>query len=275
MSKKVQRKRNVSSAVDNVKKDNSQFVIQRDKLKIHLNIHERSDYTENQKKFVDLICNKQSKMIFGYGPAGTSKTFLAVLSGLKMLSGNDGNAGKFSEIIYVRSVVESSDNKLGYLPGNEDDKLGPYIVPLKEKLSEFLPHHQIQLLEKENRIVSIPVGFLRGLNWNAKYIICDEAQNLSRKELITLITRVGEFSKLIVIGDPEQSDIGNKSGFMGIIKKFNDDESKNNGIHTFEFTEDDIVRSELVKFIMKKLKEPVAIDDKDYAPSLNKKILNG
>jgi len=99
------------------------------------------------------------------------------------------------------------------------------------------------------------VGFLRGLNWNAKVIIADEAQNLTFKELFTLITRVGEFSKVFILGDPEQSDINGKSGFIKMIGHFDDEESRQNGIHVFKFTEDDIVRSGLVQFIIKKVKK--------------------
>ena len=97
---------------------------------------------------------------------------------------------------------------------------------------------------------------------------------MSKKEIITLITRVGEFSKIIVLGDPYQSDIGTKSGFTTVYNMFNDDESKQNGIYTFEFTDEDIVRSELVKFIMKRIKEK-SIDSSDYVPSQDKKLLKG
>ena len=112
----------------------------------------------------------------------------------------------------------------------------------------------IETLQKENRLDSIPLGFLRGLNWNAKCIVADEAQNMTVKEITTLITRVGEFSKVFVLGDPDQSDINGKSGFMKIMNAFDDVESKENGIYTFKFTEEDIVRSSLVKYIVKKLK---------------------
>jgi len=125
---------------------------------------------------------------------------------------------------------------------------------LLEKLAELLPKRDIEILQKENRLDSIPLGFLRGLNWNAKCIVADEAQNMTVKEITTLITRVGEFSKVFILGDPDQSDINGKSGFTKIMNAFDDDESKENGIYTFKFTEEDIVRSTLVKYIVKKLK---------------------
>ena len=140
------------------------------------------------------------------------------------------------------------------MPGEIDEKMQPYLQPLLDKLSELLPKSEIDVLEKDGRISSVPIGFLRGLNWNAKCIIADEAQNMTQKELITLITRIGEFSKVFIIGDPEQTDIGIKSGFSKILSAFDDEESRSNGIYTFKFDEEDIVRSGLVKYIIKKIK---------------------
>ena len=99
--------------------------------------------------------------------------------------------------------------------------------------------------------------FLRGLNWNAKVIIADEAQNMTFKELFTLITRTGEFSKMFILGDPDQTDLNGKSGFLKMISYFDDAESKVNGIHVFRFTDNDIVRSGLVQFIVKKVKKTI------------------
>jgi phosphate starvation-inducible PhoH-like protein len=143
------------------------------------------------------------------------------------------------------------------LPGEADEKMAPYLAPLVDKLMELLPIQDVESLKKDERISSVPVGFLRGLNWNAKVIITDEAQNMTVKELFTLITRTGEFSKVFILGDPDQSDINGKSGFMKMISYFDDDESRANGIHVFKFTEDDIVRSALVKFIIKKVKKTI------------------
>lgn len=165
------------------------------------------------------------------------------------------NLKKVSDLLYLRSAVESSENKIGFLPGEANEKMAPYIQPLLEKLSELLPKNNIDLLEKEERIDSIPIGFLRGLNWNAKVIVADESQNMTQKELITLITRIGEFSRVFILGDPDQSDINGKSGFVKVMNLFDDQESKDNGIHVFKFTEEDVVRSGLVAYIIKKIKK--------------------
>ena len=230
------------------KQDTSPIVYQRSKLKHELSIFER-ELTEKQKDFVNIALNKDTKMVFVSGPAGSSKTYITIYSALKLLSQK-----KVSDLLYIRSAVESADSKIGFLPGEADEKMAPYIQPLLEKLAELLPNRDIETLQKENRLDSIPLGFLRGLNWNAKCIVADEAQNMTVKEITTLITRVGEFSKVFILGDPDQSDINGKSGFMKIMNAFDDVESKENGIYTFKFTEEDIVRSSLVKYIVKKLK---------------------
>ena len=231
------------------KKDTSPKVPQNPKIRDTIQI-KSIDLTEKQKQLIEVLRDKNTKLVFVSGPAGTSKTYTAILAGLHLI-----NDKRVSEMIYIRTAVESSDSKLGFLPGEMDDKMSPYIQPLIDKLEELLPKHDIDKLKKEERIHGAPVNFLRGLNWNAKCIVADEAQNMTKKELVTLVTRVGEFSKLYVCGDPDQSDINGKSGLTAIMNVFDDEESRANGIHIFRFTEDDVVRSGLVKFILKKLKK--------------------
>ncbi len=231
------------------KEDRSPLIPQRSKLRTNLDVYQR-DLTPKQKQFIDLALDKQSKLIFVSGPAGTAKTYLSVQAALKMIS-----AKRVSDLIYVRSIVESADAKMGFLPGEVGDKMAPYLRPLMDKLEELLPKNQVDLLKKEERISGIPVGHLRGTNWNAKVIIGDEAQNMSFKELLTLITRTGEFAKVFILGDSEQSDINGKSGFLKMVSIFDDEESRENGIYVFRFDDDDIVRSALVRFISKKVKK--------------------
>lgn len=234
---------------DPVKTDRSPVIPQRPKFKSNLNIYRR-ELTAKQQEFLALAADKSTKIIFVSGPAGSAKTYLSILQSLIMI-----NEKRVSDLVYIRSAVECSDAKLGFLPGEANDKMSPYIQPLLDKLTEFLPKNEIDVLLKEERVAGVPVGFLRGLNWNAKAIIADEAQNMTYKELLTLITRTGEFSKVFILGDPEQSDINGKSGFIKMISQFDDEESRANGIHVFRFTDDDIVRSGLVQFIIRKVKK--------------------
>ena len=111
----------------------------------------------------------------------------------------------------------------------------------------------ISTLFDTNVVKAIPVNYVRGLTFKDSIVIIDEAQNLTRSELITILTRFGEDSKMIVIGDTLQSDINGKSGFQDIYNTFNDKESEDNGVFCFKFTNDDIMRSDMLKFIVKKL----------------------
>ena len=221
-----------------------------DPIKRQLKINQ-FNWTENQKNFFKVALHNDTKIVFVDGPAGTSKTLLSVYCALQLL-----NRKTISDIMYLRSSVESSDQKIGFLPGSADEKLAYFKIPLLEKLDELLPDTTTERLEKEGRISMFPVNFTRGVNWKNKCIIVDEAQNCTLKELTTVLTRLGEGSICYVLADPMQTDLhGAKGGFSRMFSVFlKDQESMENGIYTFEFTEEDIMRSELVKFLVKKLK---------------------
>jgi len=231
------------------KQDHSPIIPQRNKIKFDLHIIENFKFTDKQQEFIQLALDKNTKLMFVSGPAGTTKSFLSIYCALKLL-----NERRLSELIYVRSIVESADSKMGYLPGEIDSKISPYMEVLYDKLTELLPKNEIDLLKKDQRLITIPVSFLRGAHWNTKFILCDESQNFTMKELTTLITRIGNYSKIIIAGDPEQSDINGKSGFIKMMNIFDDEQSRQNGIYTFKFTDEDILRSQLVKFIVQKLR---------------------
>ncbi len=245
MSKK---NRKVAEIEQNAKKDKSPIVPQGDKIKEPLTIRVRDDLTDKQKGLLDLIKMKDTKIVMIDGPAGTAKTFISVLAGLQLLEDH-----RVSDITYLRSAVESTESEIGFLPGSMEEKINPYLQPLMDKVSEFLPSGQTAFLVKDGRLLGMHTGFLRGLSWNAKYIIFDEAQNASRKELITAMTRLGKFSKMIIIGDTFQNDLGAKSGFKTMFDTFDDQESRNEGIYCLRLTKDDIVRSGVLKFIIDKL----------------------
>jgi phosphate starvation-inducible PhoH-like protein len=229
------------------KKDTSIYVPQRDKINFNLNIYEREDLTEKQKLLIDLILDKETKIVFISGPAGTSKTFCAVMAGLKLL-----NKRAVSDIVYVRTVVESSSVSIGALPGEIGTKLSPYLAPLYEKVEELIPRCEADKLKKDDRLQGIPVNFLRGKSANSQFWLLDEAQNANMKELITTLTRIGRHSKLIILGDPNQSDIY-RQDFMKLYDLFNDEQSREQGIFCLSFNKDDIVRSGVVKYIVERV----------------------
>lgn len=232
------------------KKDSSVHVQAREKINFPLDIREYP-WTEKQKEFIELAQNKETKIIFIKGPAGSAKTFLSTYVSLNLLT-----SGSIRELLYIRAAVESSDAKIGFLPGSCEEKMSHYGVPLLEKLDEFLPPAQVNRLVNEELVKVIPVGFTRGLSWNSKAILIDEAQNLTTKELITLLTRIGKYSKCFVLADPSQSDINGKSGaFEAMCKLFTDEESGKQGVYFFELGEEHIMRSELCRFLVNRFKD--------------------
>ena len=209
-------------------------------------------WTDKQKEFFKIALHHETRIVLVNGPAGTSKSLLSVYCGLQLL-----NMKAISDIMYLRSAVESSDSKLGYLPGTAEDKLRFYNLPFLDKLDELLPTTRAEKLEQEGRISMFPVNFARGMNWKSKCVILDEAQNSSLKEITTVLTRLGEGSRCFVLADPMQTDLRNRDqigGFEKLYKTFTAPESQRMGIHTFAFDEDDIMRSELCKYIVKKVK---------------------
>ena len=233
------------------KSENSTHIFQRGKFKDELKLREQK-WTERQKELFRIIESKESKIILVKGPAGTSKSFCAIYCGLKSLSEK-----KTTDLIYIRPIVESADKSMGALPGSTSDKVQPYGEVLEQKLDEILIKPQIEALKNDNRLHTLPVNFARGLHFANKFIIMDEFQNFNRKESLTLLSRIGEYCKVIICADPQQSDLKNGSAndFNNVYSLFNDEESRNMGIFCYEFTEEDIVRSKLCAFIVKKFKE--------------------
>ena len=223
------------------------FISPLKKKKIKLN---PVKFTEKQKQFLKLSIAKDTKAMFVRGPAGTTKTYLAVYTALQLFNINNDY-----DITYIRTIAESGEKGLGSLPGDVGEKFNPFMLPLNDKLEEMITPQERSFLEQKKIINALPINYLRGSNWINKIIIADESQNFTFKELTTLITRLGENSKLFICGDPMQSDINGKSGFDKMANIFNDKASAEKGIHCFDFTKDDILRSEILKFIVDKIEK--------------------
>lgn len=204
--------------------------------------------TEKQTQLLKIIFDNDSKIIFISGPAGTSKTYVAIYGALQLYNMNNERG-----ITYVRTIAESGEKSLGALPGEMAEKINPYMMPMNEKLDELLIPGQASTLKEKEIVKGMPINYLRGASWRDEIVIADESQNFTFKELTTLMTRLGEGSKLIICGDPMQSDINGKSGFADMYSVFNDEESKQKGIHTFYFGPEDIKRSEILKFVISKI----------------------
>ncbi|OGS18521.1 MAG: hypothetical protein A3J83_02660 [Elusimicrobia bacterium RIFOXYA2_FULL_40_6] len=197
--------------------------------------------SENQKAYIDAI-NKYD-LVFGIGPAGTGKTFLAVVAALKMLE-----SGKVSKIVITRPVVESGE-KLGFLPGDLYEKINPYLRPLYDAFYSMIGPERFRRYRDDDTIEIVPLAYMRGRTLENAFIILDEAQNTVPEQMKMFLTRLGFNSQAVITGDVTQIDLENKkqSGLVLSERIL----SKIEAIKFVHFNEKDVVRHKLVKEIIK------------------------
>ena len=218
-------------------------------MKTQIKFKERKfKFTEKQQQLLKILLADETKIVFIAGPAGTSKTFMAVYAALNLIDNNE------KDIIYIRTIAESGEKSLGSLPGTVGEKFQPYLLPLEDKIQEMIEATDAHRLRDDGRISASPVNFLRGSTLRDKIVIADEVQNFTFREITTLLTRIGEGSKIFLCGDFMQSDIKGKNGFHDFYNLFADEDSAQHGVFSFEFSEEDIKRSEILKFIVKKIR---------------------
>src|SRR6201994_719207 len=195
----------------------------------------------NQRKYVEAI--EQNDMVFGVGPAGTGKTYLAVAMAVSAM-----NAKKVNRIVLVRPAVEAGE-KLGFLPGSLQEKVDPYLRPLYDALYDLLDPEKVDKMLEKNVIEVAPLAFMRGRTLNDAFIIMDEAQNTTVEQMKMFLTRLGNNAKAIITGDVTQIDLPNprRSGLleaMEILKGVD-------GIRFIHFEDGDVVRHHLVQRIIR------------------------
>jgi len=195
----------------------------------------------NQRRYVEAI--EQSDMVFGVGPAGTGKTYLAVAMAAAALL-----AKKVSRIVLVRPAVEAGE-RLGFLPGSLQEKVDPYLRPLYDALYDLLEPERVDKMLERNVIEIAPLAFMRGRTLNDSFIIMDEAQNTTGEQMKMFLTRLGNNSKAVITGDITQIDLPNpkKSGLVEAINVLEGVE----GIRFCHFEEADVVRHHLVQRIIR------------------------
>jgi phosphate starvation-inducible protein PhoH and related proteins len=194
----------------------------------------------NQRRYLEAI--ERNDMVFGVGPAGTGKTYLAVAMAVSALM-----AKQVARIILTRPAVEAGE-RLGFLPGTLQEKVDPYLRPLYDALYDMLESDRVEKLLERNVIEVAPIAFMRGRTLNDSFIILDEAQNSTPEQMKMVLTRQGFNSKMVVNGDVTQIDLpGRRSGLLDAIEVLKGVE----GISFVQFDERDVVRHTLVQRIVR------------------------
>ena len=194
----------------------------------------------NQRAYLEQI--ETNDMVFGIGPAGTGKTYLAMAKAISFLM-----ARKVNRVILARPAVEAGE-KLGFLPGDLQQKVDPYLRPLYDALYDLIEFEKVERLFERNQIEVAPIAFMRGRTLSEAFVIVDEAQNTTTEQMKMVLTRIGLGSKVVVTGDITQIDLptGRVSGLVEAISVLHGTE----GIAFCHFDEKDVVRHRLVQSII-------------------------
>ena len=200
--------------------------------------------TPNQKSFYNII--SRNDVTFSVGPAGCGKTFLATHYALKNLA-----KGKYDKMVITKPLVEVDGERMGYLPGDIDEKTMPYMMSLYYNMEQIIGKQRLDVLKKAGVIQVIPLAYMRGLTLTDSVVVLDEAQNATPAQIKTFLTRIGGGSKYIVCGDLMQSDIRKENGLEDSIKRFT-------GIRKVGFSQfdlEDVVRHPIVAHLLERYQD--------------------
>ncbi len=201
--------------------------------------------TDNQKIFYELLDNKEITICSG--PAGVGKSLISVVKALELLK---SPKNEFYKIMICTPAVEA-DEKIGYLPGNQEDKLLPYIFSTLYLFNKIIGETKVTQLREQGFLEILPLGFMRGINVDNAILISEEFQNSTPRQMKTLLTRIGHHSKFIISGDLEQSDRyknNKESGLYDALTRLENIEK----IGVFKFDNKDVVRNSVIKEILER-----------------------
>jgi len=199
----------------------------------------------NQETYIELLTDETKHIVFATGPAGTGKTMLAMLAGIKAFK-----EGLVSKIILTRPAVGVDDERHGFLPGNITAKMEPWTRPLFDVMQEYYSTKDIARMIDENTIEIAPLAFMRGRTFKGSWVVADEMQNATPGQIKMLLTRLGEGSKIVVTGDTRQADRCDKDNGLLDFKGLVDAYQQSKYVAGVEFSARDIARHPAVKEIL-------------------------
>ena len=204
----------------------------------HRNVQPRTD---GQRRYLDAL--RQNDVVFGVGPAGTGKTFLAVAAAVEAVRN-----GEVRRIVLVRPAVEAGE-KLGFLPGDFQAKVDPYLRPLHDALKDLLDDRTRARFLETDVVEICPLAYMRGRTLNQAFVILDEGQNTTISQMLMFLTRMGEASRMVVTGDPTQVDLPDRvaSGLADAVRRLR----RVDGVGIVELNEADVVRHKVVQRIIR------------------------
>ena len=199
----------------------------------------------NQEHYIELLTNQTKHIVFATGPAGTGKTMLAMLAGIKAFK-----EGQVSKLILTRPAVGVDDERHGFLPGNINAKMEPWTKPLFDVIQEYYSPREVARMLEEQVIEISPLAFMRGRTFKGSWVVADEMQNATPGQIKMLLTRLGEGSKIVVTGDTRQADRSDSDNglldFKGLVERY----QQSKYVAGVEFERKDIARHPAVKEIL-------------------------
>ena len=204
---------------------------------------------KQQQAYVKYLNDPNVKIVLGVGSAGVGKTLFACDSAIKLLYQGDQNINK---IILTRPMVSVQSENMGFLPGDLNAKMNPWLLPIFDIFLEYFTQKEINKKITDGIIEICPLGFMRGRTFKNCFIIADEIQNATPTQVLMLATRIGSDTKLVITGDLDQSDLNGENGLQDLINKIKKNEGKGtlDEIKLVEFDYNDVKRSEVVKKIL-------------------------